>query len=198
MAESRKNPEQILDAIHQGKLNAQRYKMSQEEVGVLLDALRSGALHGRQIYRAVQVFGEQHYQAALPEVEALLQSDDFELRFVALKVLTRYWHLAEYWDTAYQVMVHDSEVECRFRAANDLGGLKANTQDIRTLHVLAQAVCNEQEEFAVRTAAYAAMLEVLHGYNTHEQLHIVGRTFDLATEVDWNLVKSYCEQKSDA
>ncbi len=165
---------------------------SQEELEQLLDALRQGKLKGREIYRAVQAFGENNFQVARPEVEALLQSDDFELRFVALKVLTLYWHLAEHWETAYQVLLHDPEVECRFRAARDLGSLKRNTQDARTLNVLAHIVCNEQEELVVREASYAAMLGVLH-YDPKEQWRIVSRKFDFATDVDWELVKRYSE-----
>jgi len=153
---------------------------SQEELEQLLDALRQGKLKGHEIYRAVQAFGENNFQVARPEVEALLQSDDFELRFVALKVLTGYWHLAEHWETAYQVLLHDPEVECRFRAATDLGSLKRNTQDARTLNVLAHIVCNEQEEL------------VLH-YDPKEQWHIASRKFDLATGVEWEMVKRYCK-----
>ncbi len=167
-------------------------KKSQEELEQLLDALRQGKLKGREIYRAVQAFGENNFQVARPEVEALLQSDDFELRFVALKVLTLYWHLAEHWETAYQVLLHDPEVECRFRAATDLGSLKKNTQDTRTLSILAKVVCNEQEEIIVREASYAAMLEVLH-YDPKEQWRIASRKFDLATGVDWEMVKRYCK-----
>lgn len=92
----------------------------------LLNALRQGKLQGREIYQAVQTFDETNFQEARPEVEALLQSDDFELRFVVLKVLTHYWCLMEYWETARQVMLYDPEVECSFRAATDLGSLKIN------------------------------------------------------------------------
>src|SRR5260370_27378074 len=116
---------------------------SQEELEQLLDALRQGKLKGREIYRAVQAFGENNFQVARPEVEALLQSDDFELRFVALKVLTLYCHLAEHWETAYQVLLHDPEVECRFRAATDLGALNNKTQNTRALSLLAQVMCTE-------------------------------------------------------
>ena len=165
---------------------------NQEELERLLDALRQGKLKGREIYRAVQAFGENNFQVARPEVEALLQSDDFELRFVALKVLMGYWHLAEHWETAYQVLLHDPEVECRFRAASDLGSLRRNTQDTRTLNVLAHIVCNEQEELVVREASYAATLGVLH-YDPKEQWHIASRKFDLATGVDWEMVKRYCK-----
>jgi len=164
---------------------------SQEELEQLLAALRKGKLTGREIYRAVQAFGENNFQAARPEVEALLKSDDFELRFVALKVLTRYWHLAEHWETAYQVMLHDPEVENRFRAAEDLGALQRNTQDGRTLSTLAAVVLNKQERRVVREAAYAAMLEVLH-YDPREQFRMATRSFDFEKEVDWDMVRRYC------
>lgn len=153
--------------------------------------LRQGNLKGREVYRAVQTFGEQRYLEARPEVEALLSSDDAELRFVALKVLTRYWHLAEHWETARQVLLYDPESECRFRAAEDIGALKRNTQDTQTLTALAEVVCNEQEEnLVVREAAYAAMLAVLQ-YDPREQLHIAAHGVDFTTEVDWKMVKQY-------
>ncbi len=157
---------------------------SQEELERLLDELRRGALNNREIYRTVQAFGEHNFQIARPEVEALLHSDDFELRFVALKVLTRYWHLTEHWETARQVLLHDPEVDCRFRAAHDLGALERNTQDRRTLTVLADVVCNEEEDQIVRKVAYAAMLEVL-AYNAKEQWRVT------INRVDWDLVKRY-------
>lgn len=165
-------------------------KKNQKELEQLLDALRQEKLKGREVYRAVQAFGENNFQAACPEVEALLQSDDFELRFVALKVLTQYWHLAEHWKTAYQVLLHDPEVECRFRAAGDLESLQRNTQDARTLNILAHVVCNEQEAFIVREASYAAMLGVLR-YDPREQWRMAAHGVDFATEVDWEMVNSY-------
>lgn len=60
---------------------------SQKDPKQLLNALHQGKLQGCEIYRAVQIFGKNNFQEAYPEVEALLQSDDFELRFVASKVM---------------------------------------------------------------------------------------------------------------
>jgi hypothetical protein len=161
---------------------------SQEELARLLEALRRGALNNREIYHAVQAFGENNYQVARPEVEALLNSDDCELRFVALKVLAGYWHLTEHWETARQVLLHDPEVDCRFRAASDLGVLQRNTQDRRTLELLAGVVSNEAEDQIVRKVAYAAMLSVLK-YKPKEQWRLTTNRGDFSTEVDWDLVK---------
>lgn len=172
----------------------EKRKKSQKELEQLLEAWHQGMLVGRELYRAVQAFGENNFQQARPEVEALLQSDDPDLRFVSLKVLTRYWRLSEHWETARSVMLHDPDVDCRFRAAKDLGSLQINTQDTRTLTVLAQVVCNEQEEQIVREAAYAAMLGIVH-YDPREQLHMAGRSFDFEKEVQWDMVRRYCEAR---
>jgi hypothetical protein len=163
---------------------------SQKELEHLLALLQQGKLHGREVYRAVQLFGENHFLQARPEVEALLHSDAPDVRFVALKVLTQYWRLSEHWETARSVLFHDPDTECRFRAAGNLGSLEMNTQDERTLELLAQVVCNTQEEPVVRESAYAALLGVLH-YDPREQFHIATRSFDFNKEVDWPLVQRY-------
>jgi hypothetical protein len=165
-------------------------KKSREELEGLLEALRRNILSPRDIYHAIQAFGEMNFQEARPEVERLLKSEDAELRFVALKVLTRYWHLTEHWQTAREVLEHDPDVDCRFRAAHDLGNLKRNTQDRKTLRVLARVVRNEQENPIVRESAYAAMREVMH-YDPREHFHIASKGLDMAKEVDWKMVESY-------
>lgn len=169
---------------------------SQEELEHLLILLQQGKLQGREIYRAVQLFGENHFLKARPEVEALLQSDAPDLRSVALKVLTRYWRLSEHWNTARFVLLHDPDEECRFRAAHDLGSLMMNTRDQRTLELLAQVICNRQEEPVVRESAYTALLSVLH-YDPREQFGIVTHSFDfedLDKIIDWQLVRRYYSQ----
>ena len=165
-------------------------KKSREELASLLEALRHDKMSAREVYHAIQAFGELNFQEAQSEVERFLKSEDPELRFIALKVLTRYWHLEKHWKTAQDVLEHDPDEDCRFRAAHALAGLRRNTQDRSTLKVLARVVRNEQEKRVVREAAYAAMREIIH-YNPREQLHIASRGFDLAKEIDWKMVDSY-------
>lgn len=163
---------------------------SREELVGLLQALRRYTLSSREIYHAIQAFGEANFQEARPEVEQLLQNEDPELRFVALKVLACYWNLNEHWQTARWVLEHDADEDCRFRAATALSCLKRDTQDSQTLKVLAHVVQNEQEKLVVRESAYAAMKAILH-HDPREQFHIASRGFDLAQEVDWKLVDKY-------
>ena len=165
-------------------------RKSREELEGLLESLRRDALSPHEIYHAIQAFGEMNFQEARPEVERFLKSEDAELRFVALKVLTRYWHLAEHWQTARDVLEHDPDEECRFRAASALADLKRNTQDRFTLRVLAHVVRNEQENPIVREEAYAAMKAILD-FDPREQFQIASRGLDWEKGVDWKMVDSY-------
>lgn len=165
-------------------------KTSHSELVHLLHALRANTLPDDEIYQTIQAFGELNFQEARPEVERFLKSDEPRLRHVALKVLTRYWHLEEHWQTAREVLEHDISSECRFRAANNLADLRRNTQDRTTLEVLAKVVCNEEENQVVREVAYAAMKAILH-YDPREQFRIASEDIDLEKEVDWDMVHSY-------
>src|SRR5437660_10008176 len=93
---------------------------SREDLQGLLNALRRNALSQHESYRAIQTFGEMNFQEARPEVEEFLKSENPELRFGALKTLTRYWHLEKHWETARNFLEHDPDEDVRFRAANAL------------------------------------------------------------------------------
>jgi len=164
--------------------------VSREELLRLLTALRQATMSDQEAYRAIQTFGEMNFQEARPEVEKFLKSEDAELRFVALKVLTSYWHLEEHWVTAWNVLEHDPDEDCRFRAAIALGALKRNTQDSSTLSVLARVVRNEHEKHVVREAAYAAMKEVLQ-YVPREQFNMATHGLDFEKDIDWDMVNKY-------
>src|SRR5579883_60420 len=161
-----------------------------EELFSLLKTLRRGTLSDREIYHAIQTFGETNFQEARSEVEHFLTNKNPELRFVALKVLTRYWHLNEHWQTARYFLEHDPDEDVRFRAASALAGLRQNSQDRVTLAILAQVVLNEQEAEVVRLAAYAAMKAVMH-YDPREQFETLKGAFDVQQKVDWEWVRSF-------
>ena len=71
-----------------------------------------------------------------------------------------------------------------------------NTKDRSTLAILAQVVCNEQEDKIVRIAAYAAMKGVIH-FDPREQFKMAFRGLDFSQDVDWDMVKSYLPEGSD-
>lgn len=167
-----------------------RKERSREELLCLLETLRFGKLSNHDIYDAIQAFGEMNFREAHPVVEHFLKSEDSELRSVALKVLTLYWHLNEYWEMACQTLLRDPDGDCRLGAAHALAYLKRDTEDRATLTVLARVVRNKQEEPIVRQAAYAAMRAVLH-YNPREQWPMAIKELDFTKDIDWQFVDSY-------
>ncbi len=164
--------------------------MTQEELEGWLENLRQGKLSSPEMYHAIHEFGRAGFEAARPDIERLLTSDDPELRYIALETLTRHFRLAEHYETAKQFLEHDPDVDCRMMGASALKGFKRNTHDRRTLGILARVVRNDKETPIVRKAAYAAMLGVRH-YNMQEQLRYVTKRIDLEHEVDWAMVDSY-------
>lgn len=155
-----------------------------------LQDIRGNKLSGRDLYRAIHEFGREYFLEARPVVEPLLTHEDALLRCIALEVLAWHWRLPGYWDVACAFLEQDPDSECRMRAALVLGVIKRNTQDHRTLSVLARVVYNQQEESSVREAAYAAMLGIIQ-FDPREQLSLAGKGLDLKQDVDWDMVESY-------
>jgi hypothetical protein len=155
--------------------------------------IRQNKLNARELYHAIHELGRAEFLEARPEVERLLSSEDPELRYVALEVVTRHWRLAEHWNTAKRFLELDADTDCRMIGASALETLKRNTQDRRTLEVLARVVRNNQEKQIVREAAYAAMLGIL-GANPREHVRMASRGIDLERDVKWEMVDSYLQE----
>jgi len=166
-----------------------------EELFHRLEALRQGTKATDEIYQTIHLFGRMNFQEARPEVERFLTNESPELRLIALLVLTQHWHLAEHWQTARHFLEQDPDRECRMTGAAALKALKRNTQDRRTLAVLARVVRNERENHLVRQAAYAAMRGILQ-YDPREQLRLAAHNIDLEREVDWKMVDAYLDSNN--
>lgn len=164
--------------------------MTHKELVLQLQDLQQGKIPAREIYHTIHEFGRMGFLEARPVVERFLTSEDPQLRAIALEVLVRHWRLAEHWDTARRFLEQDPDEDCRMRGASMLETLKRNTQDRRTLAVLARVVRNEHERPIVREAAYAAMRGILH-YDPREQFQLAAKGIDLARGVDWQMVDAY-------
>jgi HEAT repeat protein len=163
----------------------------QEELKQALVDLRQGREPAMGLFDAIHAFGEQQVVEAVPVIHPYLQSDDPDIRYITLHVLTMHFRLAEYTDTALEMLEHDPDETCRRWAAAGLLSLKADTQDRRVLAALARVVANEHEERIVRLAAYSAMRGIMH-YDSNEQLALASdAAFDIERDVDWNFVRSF-------
>ena len=134
--------------------------------------LRLHKIHHGYLFSIISDFGDEHFVEAIPDIKNFLTSEDSELRYIALEVLTLNFQLQEVWQTARDFLEHDPDSNCRSLGASCLGALKRNTGDPRTLSVLAHVIVNEKEEHLVRESAYKAFCGVIK-YDREEQRKIL-------------------------
>jgi hypothetical protein len=155
-----------------------------------LEAIRQGKIAVIDMPHIIDYFGPAYFFPAIPTLAQLLTHDEALVRDMALKILTLYFRLPEYWCTAREFMEHDPEEICRDRGATSLGWLQENTKDVRTLCVLARVIRNDHEEESVRERAYQSMRAVFN-YNVQEQNRLVDEELNFDTGVDWEFVDTY-------
>lgn len=158
-----------------------------------LALLRSGKLSSREIAEAIADFGSENLVEAKPDVERLLDHKDEIVRYNAIAALAYEWGITSRNKRIVEILLGDPDRDCRRQAAGALGSLFRNTKDRDTSRTLADVVLNEGEERDVRAFAYTAFLDVLAVPRPH-QPNAVG--MDLASDVDWNLVRQYASASS--
>jgi hypothetical protein len=156
----------------------------------LLQQLRAGAIDDQHVANALHSFGDARLLEARADVERYLTHPDPNIRHMALHVLTLHFDLQDHWQTAVDFLLHDPVHTRRVDGAEALGWLKRDTQDRGTLEILAQVVRNKAEEEEVRSAAYAAMREILHE-DREEQMRLLDLDWDLERDADWAFVDSF-------
>ena len=155
-------------------------------------ALERGEIPDSAAYTAIHLLGEASCLEARDAIEGYLESPEFDLRGIALNVLTLHWGLAEHADTALRFLRDDEDEDNRSLAATSLGVLFEGTRDDDRLRQLAPAVRNEEEDAMVRQSAYTAMLQIL-GVPADERPPST-RFMDLANDVDWDLVSRWSDE----
>ena len=168
-------------------------KMTKDELLQQLHNLQQGKMSPSEMYHVMREFGRENFLEACKDVERFLTHTDSQLRGIALEVLAVHWGLTDYWYVARAFLEQDPDEECRIRGALALAVLKRNTQDRRTLSVLAYIVYNPQEASLVRELAYAAMRGIIH-YDPHEQSDLASKHLNLSQDINWDMVKSYLSE----
>jgi HEAT repeats len=171
---------------------------SSEELQQWLRDLHAGRVPQDQLHHVIHELGRARAVGARPVVERFLQSEDADLPWVALEVLTRHFRLQDHLPTARQVLLQDKDEHCRMGGADALGSLLKNTGDVDALRLLAGVVRNDEENAFVRLAAYAAMFAIIQ-YDGRQQLEFSRpRSFrEIDRLVDWNLVDAYLRLHKD-
>lgn len=154
-----------------------------------LSLLRGGHLTPNEIADVAADFGTENFIEARPDVERLLDHPDPIVRYNAMATLAYEWATTDRTDKLIEILLHDSDNDCRRQAAGALGSLFCGGRDLKIAKVLAGVVTDPAEEDGVRHFAYAGLLDVL-GVEMHYQPDPVSMSLD---DVDWNLVEK-CKQ----
>jgi HEAT repeat protein len=155
---------------------------------------RAGRIPYSKYQTSILQWGKAGLLEARPDIEPFLNSPNANLRGQALQTLVRLG-LQEFWSTAVRFFLYDPDYGVRIEGANALGCLKKNTQDRRTLGILASVVSDIYEEDSIRSTAYYNMRVVTYGKQRptgpSSNPFFVGRDFD------WDFVRSNLDSTLD-
>src|SRR5579883_2004082 len=125
-----------------------------------LEDYRAGKLNPSYYRSMIMDWGKTGMLEARPDIEPFLHHPDPFIRSNALHALAIYFRLQDYWPTAVHFMLYDPHFIARREGALALGWLKNNTQDRRTLSILASVVSDPYDNEDTRDYAYDAMQRV--------------------------------------
>jgi Anticodon binding domain len=135
-----------------------------QELDSIYPLILQKELDAQDLYLVVQMFAEFLYIQARTFVERYIQDPRDEIRQVAIKAITWYWKLPEYWQVAVDSLTQDEELLNQFRAASNLAQMKRGTSDLLTLGTLAYVVNDSEQDSEVRFHAYQAMRQIHDTY----------------------------------
>lgn len=130
------------------------------EVKKLYQDLENGKVEEELLYQAIQILGEANFQQAKDFVGDFLNSDDPELRSIAISSVGLYWGLKEFSDALKKLVIDDDDKYIRGKAAVGLGLIYKAAKDKNILEFLLQRLKDEMEGFGNKEEFYSAILHV--------------------------------------
>jgi len=171
------------------------FQEQQAEARKSLMEYRAGRISPFLYDSLILEWGKADLLEAQPDIEPFLNSSDADLRCQALHALARF-RLQEYWPTAVKFLLYDPDYAARVEGARALGWLQNNTQDRRTLGVLASVVNDPYDDDGVTWDAYRSMRIVAYGeWKALEGPD--GQHFDLDRDADWNFINASVDSEQE-
>lgn len=165
-------------------------RREQLELQRRLEHMQQHKWEDRKLLPTLISYGKKRFFPVVPEIERLLGSADSRVRAIALKTLALHFGLDKYWGVAQQFLLYDPDEQCRIAGAEALSYLKQDTQERRTLLLLATIVQDENLSAALRRMAYAAFQAVRHYDIRTWSMHLSEQS-ELVTQEGWNAVLRY-------
>jgi HEAT repeat protein len=162
------------------------------EVEEVWRCLRHGKISKSDISLALHILGEAYFRKAEEDVARFLDSEDPEVRSMALQVLVFHWGAAYYkHECALRLFLGKEDDDfVRATAASCLGVIYKGTKDVRHGYFIAKIVENPEEDDLVRFCAYWALLNI-EGIPYSSRPSIVD--FRFPEDIDLNLVRRYSQ-----
>jgi HEAT repeat protein len=110
----------------------------------------------------VSDFSREHFEAALPAIDKLLDHHDAIVRTNSLDAIGFTYGKTSRINRVIEMLQTDEDEDVRSSAATALAGLSNATVSKTLLNILAHVVRNESETDDVRMSAYEALLSILN------------------------------------
>lgn len=130
-------------------------------MGRRLELLRKGEMSVTEVADFAADAGTQNYIEAERDVNRLLDHEDAIVRYNAMATLAYEWGRTPRIDRIREILLTDSDRDCRRQAVGALGSLFRGKQDRDVLEILVGTARNTREEMDVRAFAYTAALDVI-------------------------------------
>lgn len=165
------------------------------KVKELYTDLLNGNVDDELIYQAIHILGEADFQQAVDFVAKYLNSDDPELRSIAIHTVGLHWGLKEFSDSLKKLVNYDEDEYIRGKAAVGLGHIYKASKDINILELLLQKLKDDKEDFDNKEEFYSAILRVW-GISSRD-IYFITRNLKSENDFDSQLIKkieSFCEK----
>ncbi len=160
-----------------------------DELDAIFPFILQYSLNDRSIYLSIQMFAEFYYEKSRTFIEKYIYDSNEDIRRVALKALTSYWRLPEYWQIAIDTITQDEEIFNRSQAISYLAHMKHGTGDKFTICKLSYVVLDQNQEMSIRFHAYEAMQQIQDLYlERNFSSRFNASNTELNDRIDWEWV----------
>ncbi len=123
-----------------------------------LAALRNGdIIPHEELYDLIHEFGHAMFLEAEPDVVALLDHPVWQIRCIAVRVLTFHWDISRHRDKLIYLLRHDPEYEVRSFTSAGLGFVFRDSHDPVVSRALIEIIWDRAEDTSLRESAYTAV-----------------------------------------
>ena len=152
-----------------------------------LMALRKGEILPGELYGLIHDFGHAKLPEAEPDVVALLDHPDSQIRTIAVRVLAFHWDISRDRDRLIRLLRDDPDYEVKSFTAAGLGFVFRNSHDPVVSQALIKTIRDNDEDPYMRESAYDALRQVWSPLNVDQDIADIKEEIRQAKESEKDL-----------